>query len=86
MRGEPQDVNIRLVEDMLTNTPVLILYSLTVDNMLSADSSSYGLGAAILQKGIRGVEAGNVCITCFNIGGEKVRTASEGGSTHSMGM
>ena len=48
--GELQDVYIRLVEDMLTTTPVLVLYSLTVDNMLSADSSSYGLGAAILQK------------------------------------
>ena len=48
--GEQQDAQFRQVKEILTTTPVLVPYSLTADTMLSADSSSYGLGAAILQK------------------------------------
>ena len=48
--GEPQRNEFELVKDILTRTPVLAPYTLSADTMISADSSSYGLGAAVLQR------------------------------------
>ena len=50
MWGERQDAQFGLAKEMSATTPVLVPYSLTADTMLNAKSSSYGLGAAILQK------------------------------------
>ena len=38
------------VKEVLTNTPLLALYDPISDTKVSADASSFGLGAVILQK------------------------------------
>jgi len=38
------------LKDSMTSTPTLVPYSLEAETMLSTDASSYGLGAALMQK------------------------------------
>ena len=38
------------VKEEFSNSPVVALYNLTVDNVIFADASSYGLGAILMQK------------------------------------
>ena len=48
--GAAQAAEFICLKKMLTETPVLVPYCVDRETMISADSSSFGLGAAVLQK------------------------------------
>ena len=48
--GPPQAMAFKRIKGLLCNTPVLALYSPERETKVTADSSSYGLGAVIRQK------------------------------------
>ena len=48
--GPPQDSAFKKTKQLLCTSPVLALYNPTSETKITADSSSYGLGAAITQK------------------------------------
>ena len=48
--GHKQVEQFQLVKELLAKTPILTPYSVTAETMISADSSSFGLGAALLQR------------------------------------
>ena len=47
---QPQRSALREVEGILTTRPVLALFNQTRETIVSADASSYGLGAVLLQR------------------------------------
>ena len=52
--SEPQQTAFDRIKKMLTNTPVLALFNPNLETILSADASSFGLGAVLLQKQLSG--------------------------------
>ena len=50
VRGEPQQRAFRRVKDILTSSPVLALFDPNLETTISADVSSFGLGAVLLQR------------------------------------
>jgi hypothetical protein len=48
--GEPQQKSFNKVKQILTNSPVLALFDPNLETVFSADSSSFGLGAVLMQR------------------------------------
>ena len=48
--GDPQQRAFDCIKTLLTNTPVLALFDLNQETVLSADASAFGLGAVLLQR------------------------------------
>ena len=48
--GEPQQKAFNQIKEMLTTSPVLALFDSKIEAIVSADASSYGLDAVLLQR------------------------------------
>ena len=48
--GEPQQRAFTRIKEALTSSPVLALFDPNLDTIISADASSFGLGAVMMQR------------------------------------
>ena len=48
--GEPQQRAMDKVKEILVTSPILALFDVNLETILSADASSFGLGAVLLQR------------------------------------
>ena len=50
MWGEPQQRAFTTIKEALTSSPALALFDPNLDTIISADPSSFGLGAVMMQR------------------------------------
>jgi len=61
--GEPQQTTFFKLKEQLTATPVLVIYDPCNATIVSANASSYGLEAVLLQKARWKLPTSGICVT-----------------------
>ena len=83
---DAQKLAIERVKKMLVANPVLALFDPNLETTLSADASSYGLGAVLLQKQASGNLQPVAFISIYDSDGEKVCPDRKGSVSFHVGM
>ena len=59
--GPPQEAAFKILKDLVASCPVLAYYDVDKPTILSADASSYGLGAVLMQQHEEGLKLVAYC-------------------------
>ena len=85
--GQDQQSCFQALKDSLTSTPVLALYDAKRETTVSADASSFGLGAVILQRQPDGeLKSRRLRLEGHDGGRAAIRTDREGSPRHDLGL